>query len=164
VRIDWVSDTPYRFFPASGDPEFGSVVSMSDLAMNKVSAILSRHLLRDAIDLRYLRERHLPLGAVIWGGVDRFPGFSPESTIAQMRRLMRYSPVDYRVVDSQEPISPETIVPKIRAMLDAAEAFVVRMPSDRVGTLFLKDGKPVQPDPERPGEYERRRATIGGGT
>jgi hypothetical protein len=30
-----------------------------------------------------------------------------------------------------------------------AEAFVARMPTDKIGLLFLADGKVVQPDPDR---------------
>ncbi len=38
-------------------------------------------------------------------------------------------------------------------ILDEAEEFVTRMPTDLIGLLFLKDGKIVQPDPDRLNEY-----------
>ena len=43
---------------------------------------------------------------------------------------------------------------RLRAALDAAEAFVVAMPSHKVGLLFLKNGQVVQPDPSRLEEYQ----------
>lgn len=42
----------------------------------------------------------------------------------------------------------------LRAALDEAEAFVNKMPTDKFGLLFLKDGKVVQPDPDRLDEYQ----------
>jgi hypothetical protein len=38
---------------------------------------------------------------------------------------------------------------RLRRALDEADAFVIRMPTDYIGVLFLKDGKVVQPDPDR---------------
>jgi hypothetical protein len=38
--------------------------------------------------------------------------------------------------------------------LKEAEAFVTRMPTDKVGLLFLKDGQVVQPDPDRLSDYQ----------
>ena len=36
---------------------------------------------------------------------------------------------------------------RLRAALDEAEAFVAAMPSDKAGLLFLRAGRPIQPDP-----------------
>ena len=46
-----------------------------------------------------------------------------------------------------EPIDPKTFYRRLRNVLDEAEAFVSRMPTDKAGLLFLKDGEVVQPDP-----------------
>jgi hypothetical protein len=45
-------------------------------------------------------------------------------------------------------------MPRLRAALDGAEAFVSRMPTDKIGLLFLEAGKVVQPDPNRFGSYQ----------
>ena len=37
---------------------------------------------------------------------------------------------------------------RLRAALDEAEAFVTRMPGDKLGLLFLKEGRVVEPDSE----------------
>ena len=52
-----------------------------------------------------------------------------------------------------EPLDPKEITRRLRTALDEAEAFVMRMPTDKAGLLFLKDGHVVQPDPARLGEY-----------
>jgi len=43
---------------------------------------------------------------------------------------------------------------RFRQTLEEAEAFVTQMPTEKVGLLFLKDGKVVQPDPDHLDHYE----------
>ena len=43
---------------------------------------------------------------------------------------------------------------RLRSALDEAETFVTRMPTEKMGLLFLKDGKVVQPDPARLRDYQ----------
>ncbi len=52
-----------------------------------------------------------------------------------------------------EPIDPKTFYRRLRQILDEAEAFVMRMPTEKIGLLFLKDGEVVQPDPDRLDDY-----------
>jgi hypothetical protein len=42
----------------------------------------------------------------------------------------------------------------LHAALDEAEAFVARMPTDKMGPVFLIDGRVMQPDPDRLEVYE----------
>jgi hypothetical protein len=42
----------------------------------------------------------------------------------------------------------------LREILEEAEAFLLRMPTDKMGLLFLKDGQVLQPDPDRLDEYQ----------
>jgi len=42
----------------------------------------------------------------------------------------------------------------LREVLREAEAFVTRMPTDKAGLLFVKDGHVVEPDPDRLEEYQ----------
>jgi len=55
---------------------------------------------------------------------------------------------------SSEPHDPKDITARLRAALDAAEAFVTRMPTDKLGLLFLEAGEVVQPDPDRLDDYQ----------
>jgi hypothetical protein len=43
---------------------------------------------------------------------------------------------------------------KLRDALDEAEAFVMKMPTDKAGLLFLRDGHTVQPDPAHLETYQ----------
>ena len=71
----------------------------------------------------------------------------PEGLIAEIRRNAHYPTADWRAVLTEEPLDPQDISTRLRAALDEAEAFVVRMPTDKMGLLFLQDGKVVQPAP-----------------
>jgi hypothetical protein len=50
----------------------------------------------------------------------------------------------------------------LRDALDEAERFVARMPTDKAGLLFMKEGQVVQPDPDRLDDYETHSGSRGG--
>lgn len=154
TQLEWVVDSDYRYFPTMPDDVFGYVLHPVDLAMNKVMAAAGRNELRDLIDLLTIHETILPLGAVVWAAVEKAPGFTPEGLIAEIRRNSNYPMIDWREIKSSEPLDPKVIMPKLRTALDEAEAFVLPMPTEKAGLLFLKDGKVVQPDPARLEEYQ----------
>jgi hypothetical protein len=154
TRIEWVVDSDYRFFPAMPDETFGYVLHPLDLAMNKIMASVGRREVRDIVDLVTIHETILPLGPIIWAAVDKAPGFTPEGLIAEIRRTMLYPKVDWDVLTASQPIDPAEITRRLRAALEEAEAFVVRMPTEKMGLLFLKDGKVVQPDPGHLADYQ----------
>lgn len=157
--IDWAWDSDYRFFPAVPDDEFGFVLHPLDLATNKVSAAVSRREPRDALDLLSIHEKLIPLGAAVWAACDKSPGWTPEGMIEEMRfTSLRYRADDYALIDSAEVIDPHKVAAGLRMALHAAEEFVGRMPTEKAGLLFLKDGKAVQPDPARLGDYVEHRA------
>jgi hypothetical protein len=43
---------------------------------------------------------------------------------------------------------------RLREILEEADAFVARMPTEKAGLLFLQAGKVVQPDPDRIERYQ----------
>ena len=153
TRLEWVVDSDYRFFPTMRDDLFGYVLHPADLAMNKAMAAAGRREVRDLVDLVTIHETILPLGAVIWAAVEKAPGFTPEGLIAEIRRNAHYSPLEWPALLSSEPIDPKAIMSRLRAALEEAEAFVMKMPTEKAGLLFLRDGHVVQPDPARLGDY-----------
>jgi len=60
---------------------------------------------------------------------------------------------EWRALVTSEPLDPKAVMARLRAALDEADAFVARMPTDRMGLLFLDGKRVVQPDPER---YKKR--------
>ena len=154
TRLDWVADSDFRFFPTLQDETFGYILHPADLAMNKVMAAAGRREVRDLVDTVTIHETILPLGAVIWAAVEKSPGFNPEGLIAEIRRNSHYPAADWRALQATEPFDPKEIWDRLRQALDEAEAFVTRMPTEKMGLLFIKDGEVVQPDPDRLESYE----------
>ena len=154
TRLEWVVDSDYRFFPTMRDDLFGYVLHPVDLAMNKVMAAAGRRELRDLVDLVTIEETILPLGPLIWAAVEKSPGFTPEGLIAEIRRNSNYPIAEWLQLISSEPLDPKEISRRLRTALDEAEAFVLRMPTDKAGLLFLRDGHVVQPDPDRLRDYQ----------
>ncbi|MGA2027575.1 MAG: hypothetical protein ABSH17_11000 [Syntrophobacteraceae bacterium] len=153
TKLEWVVDSDFRFFPAVKDELFGYMLHPIDLATNKVMAAAGRREPRDVVDLVMIHEQVLPLGAVVWAAVGKSLGFTPEGLINEIRRLARYTEADFRRVASDPPVDPAATMARLRHVLNEAEDFVMRMPTDKIGLLFLKDGKVVQPDPDHPDEY-----------
>lgn len=153
TRLEWVVDSDFRFFPAQRDPEFGYVLHPADLATNKIMAAAGRREPRDIGDLIDIHETILPLGAVAWAAVGRSLGFTPEGLINEVRRLARYRDEDFRRVASEPPVDAGAVMRRLRQALEEADVFVRRMPTDKVGLLFLRDGQVVQPDPEHLADY-----------
>ncbi len=153
TKLEWVLDSDFRFFPAQRDELFGYVLHPVDLATNKAMAAAGRREPRDVVDLVMIHEQILPLGAVIWAAVGKSLGFTPEGLVNEIRRLARYTEADFRRVASDPPVDPVATMIRLRQALDEAEAFILRMPTEKVGLLFLKDDKVVQPDPDHIDDY-----------
>jgi hypothetical protein len=154
TRLEWVVDSDYGFFPTIRDDVFGYVLHPVDLALNKVMAAVGSRELRDIVDLIRVHDSILPLGALIWAAVEKSAGFTPEGLIAEIRRNMCYPEAEWRALASGEPIKTKDVVKRLRAALDAAEAFVVSMPTEKIGVVFLENGEIVQPDVGRLDDYE----------
>jgi hypothetical protein len=154
TKLEWVVDSDYRFFPTVRDETFGYVLHRVDLATNKVMAAAGRREPRDVVDLLTVHERVLPLGAVVWAAVDKSPGFTPEGLINEVRRVGRYTAAEFRRVASDPPIDAAATMTRLRQILEEAEAFVARMPTEKAGLLFLQAGNAVQPDPDRLETYQ----------
>lgn len=153
TKLEWVTDSDFRFFPTVQDNLFGYRLHVVDIATNKALAAAGRREPRDVLDLLYIHERHLPLGAVIWAAVGKDPGYSPESLITEIRRNARYRADDYADLALVEPVDAGAVSRRLRALLEEADMFVRAMPVGKEGLLFLQDGVPVQPDPEALSAY-----------
>jgi hypothetical protein len=94
-----------------------------------------------------------------WGG---HPGQSPEEMLSDITRHSRFTAEEFRALATEWPIDVPDLHRRIRNMLESAERFIGRIPSDAVGVVFLDAGKPVQPDIEALGKYQRHAGTSGG--
>jgi hypothetical protein len=157
TKLEWVADSDYRFFPTLRDELFGYLLHPIDLATNKVAAAYGRREPRDIVDLLAGHERILPVGALVWAAAGKAPGFTPKGIINEIRRVARYTKEDFQRIVSDPPVDAAATMTHLREILAEADAFVRRMPTDKVGLLFLEDGKVVQPDPDRLEAYQTHR-------
>ena len=162
MRLEWVHDSAFRFFPPQRDELFGYLLHPADLATNKASAAADRREPRDVIDLLTIHEQILPLGATVAAAVGRLPGQSPEEMLADIKRHGRFTAEDFRVLSMSEPIDAADVHRRIRKLIGEAEVFVSRIPSDAVGVLFLDGDQPVEPDPDHLEQYARHGGAVGG--
>jgi hypothetical protein len=156
TQLEWVADSDFRFFPAQPDELFGYVLHPADLATNKASAAADRRVPRDIVDLITIHDHILPLGAVIAAAVGRFPGMTPEEMLSEIRRHSTFTADEFQALAMERPLDIRQTHKRIKAMLDDAEAFIARLPSEAVGFLFLEGDMPVQPDPAALDRYHRR--------
>jgi hypothetical protein len=162
MRLEWVHDSAFRFFPTQPDELFGYVLHPVDLATNKASAAADRREPRDVVDLVTIHENILPLGAVVCAAVGRFPGQSPEEMLADITRHSRFTAEEFQVLETERPIEVAALHRRIKNMIEQAQIFISQVPSDAVGFVFLDGGKTVQPEIELLSKYQRHAGTSGG--
>jgi hypothetical protein len=155
MQLEWVTDSAFRFFPTQPDELFGYVLHPVDLATNKASAAADRRVPRDIVDLVTIHENILPLGAVVAAAVGKFPGTTPEEMLAEITRHSRFTSEEFQALATEQPIEAHALHRHIRTMIEDAEDFIARLPSDAVGVVFLDGDRPVQPDVNTLDRYQR---------
>ena len=151
TRVDWAHDSAWRFMPLVRDPRGGWLLHSVDLAINKVLALVGRDEARDFVDVLFVHDRILPLGALCWAAVGKDPGFTPLSLLELLKRRGRYRPEDFSRLDLRVPFDLVAAKGSWRAALDGAETFCRSRPPDEIGALYWSpaDLRFVMP---RPGE------------
>ena len=104
TKLEWLADSDFPFFPTIKDDQLGFMLSMADLAVNKVMAAAGRREARDLVDLVTLHDRFLSVGAIVWAAVEVAPGFTPEGLIAEIRRNSRYAKHDFDELEATPPV------------------------------------------------------------
>jgi hypothetical protein len=155
MQLEWVADSAFRFFPTQPDELFGYVLHPVDLAANKAAAAADRRVPRDIVDLITIHETILPLGAVVAAAVGKFPGTTPEEMLAEITRHSRFTTEEFQVLATERPIDVPGLHRRIRRMIEDAESFITKLPSDAVGVVFLDGDKSVQPDVTALDKYRR---------
>ena len=155
MQLEWVTDAAFRFFPTQPDELFGYMLHPVDLAANKASAGADRREPRDIVDLVTIHEKILPLGAVVCAAVGKYPGVTPEEMLAEIVRHSRFTIEEFQALATEQPIDVPGLHRRIRSMIEDAESFIAKLPSDAVGVLFMDGEKPVQPDLNALDKYQR---------
>ena len=152
TKIEWVNDSAYRFFPIEPDAELGWRLNFWDAATNKVLAGAGRAVARDFLDMVWLHQRHLSLGALVWAAAAKDPGLSPEMIVDMARRHAKYRQEELDAVRPVQPINVRELKQIFLQAADEAEALFKKLPAGEMGCFYLDaQRRPVCPDPAAPG-------------
>jgi hypothetical protein len=165
VRLDWSNDSAFRFFPVVPDEDFGYCLHPADLATNKVLALAGRVEFRDFLDILFLDETYLGLGAIVWAACGKDSGYTPSLLLDLANRHARFQRSDVAAERLARPIDLGQLKQMWLAARERAEALFLRLPEEELGGLYLDtDNKPVTPDPASPSfaSLKRHRGSIRG--
>ncbi len=82
--------------------------------------------------------------------------------LAEITRHSRFTAQEFQVFATEQPIDARDLHRRIRSMIEDAERFVAKLPSDAVGVIFMEGEKPVQPDLNALDMYQRNAGALGG--
>lgn len=136
TKVEWAHDTAWRFMPAQQDPTAGYMLHPVDLAVNKLLALVGRDEPRDFLDIIYVHEEVLAVGAVCWAAAGKDPGFTPHMLLDLLRRRGRYRPEDFVRLRLREAPDLQGLKRTWLAALDSAQVFVDSRPPNEVGCLY----------------------------
>lgn len=152
TRVDWAHDSAWRFMPPVRDELGGFLLHEVDLAVKKVLALAGRDEPRDFVDILFIHDRVLPLGALCWAAAGKDPGFTPLSLLELLRRRGRHRPEELARLDLAVPVDLPAWKARWLHALDDADKFVRGRPAEEVGCLYYSVEAQgfVAPDPDRP--------------
>jgi len=151
TKVEWVFDSAFRFFPVERDLELGWRLNFWDAATNKVLAFAGRSEIRDLIDVLYLHNQHLSLGALAWAASGKDPGMTPEAIIDWSRRNAIYRPEELSDLQLTVPVTLPELKSRWMEASQSALDLIAQLPPSEVGCLYLDaGGQPVSPEPGAP--------------
>ncbi len=149
LRLDWTTDTAFRFFPVVPDEEFGYCLHQADLAVNKFLALTGRAEFRDYLDVLQLDETYLGLGALAWAACGKDTGYTPSLLLDMANRHACFRESDVKGESLARPVDLRELKKQWLAALARAEQLFSRLPGEELGCLYLEaSNKPVTPDPD----------------
>jgi len=138
VRMQWCCDSAFRFFPLIEHPDFGLVLSLFDLATNKILALVGRSEVRDWIDALVCHKEIQPLGYLAWACAGKDPGLNPSFVLNEAKRASRYTQEDISGLSFEgAPPNLADLSIKWRLASQQAQAVVDLLPDDHVGECVL---------------------------
>ena len=151
TKMDWAFDSAFRFFPVLPDVEFGFVLHPLDGATNKMLALASRGELRDYLDVLFLDQKVLSLGALAWAACGKDAGFTPDFLIEEAQRFAHYPASRLETLLLNDPVDLVECKQQWLAAVKAANDLFLQLPAEEIGCLYLDaQGSAVTPDPNAP--------------
>lgn len=164
LKLEWVRDTAFRFFPVIEDDILGYRLHDYDLAINKCLALANRNEVRDIIDLLFLDKNKISLAASCWAACGKDPGFTPELLFDCMRKnsIIRSEQVDAESLISK--ISPVELKKEWLELLNSSIATLNDLPANDLGCLYIDQKGEIVSDLRKVklAQYQKHFGSIGG--
>ncbi len=166
VKLDWVHDSAFRFFPVEPDEELGYRLHRFDAATNKLLALSARSEARDFVDALHLDATYVSLGALAWAAAGKDEGLNPRLILDLAERFARYRQAD---IDALH-LTARLVLPELKSRwtdaLSRARHLVDALPAEEVGCAYLDPATraPITPEPtvEAFRKQIRHPGTVGG--
>ena len=166
VKLEWVHDSAFRFFPVEADDELGYRLHRFDAATNKLLALSARSEARDFVDAIHLDATYVSLGALAWAASDKDQGLNPRLILDLADRFAHYRQADIDALHLATPLSLPELKQQWSAALDRGRSLVEILPAEEIGCAYLDPSsrEPATPDPVGPGfgALIRHHGTVGG--
>ena len=151
TKIEWVRDSAFRFFPIEPDPVLGWRLNFWDAATNKLLAFAARMKLRDYLDVMFLHQEHLHLGALAWAAAGKDPGMNAEWIVDWGGRQARLNGQDATQLQLQQPLNLHDLRQRWTRAAEEALALIESLPVTERGCFYLNaSNQPVNPNPASP--------------
>jgi hypothetical protein len=164
IKLEWVRDTAFRYFPVVEDEQMGYRLHDVDLAINKCIALANRTEIRDAIDIVQLSSSVLSLSACCWASCGKDPGFTPDLILECIQRNSIFNPAILEAESLRKPIDPVELKKDLWHLINEAKSALAKLPSEDLGCLYLDSkGRVVKnPDSKKIEDYTRHYGSIRG--
>ena len=156
LKLEWVRDSAFRFFPVEEDDDLGYRLHDVDLAVNKCLALANRNEVRDILDLVQLDQDVISLPAACWAACGKDPGFTPELLLDFMRRHSIIRPEQLAAESLTRPLSPVQLKSDWLKMLDAAAQELKKYPADELGCVYVTAAGEAIRSPGQPAVGHKR--------
>jgi len=143
LKLEWVRDTAFRFFPVIEDPQLGYRLHDVDLAVNKCLALANRNEVRDIIDLIQLHSSVISVAQASFAACGKDPGFNPELILDCMKRNSIIDPHKLAAESLVKEISPTELKREWLKILENTQKSLARLPAADLGCIYLQNSGEV---------------------
>ncbi len=146
VKMDWLRDTAFRFFPVLEDSELGYRLHDVDLTVNKCLALANRAEVRDALDILDLDRSVFSLAAAVTAACGKDPGFTPELMMDMIQRHITFTPDALASEALSRPVDPKQLKRDLTALIDRTSKILRGLGADEIGFVFVDQSGQVVKD------------------
>lgn len=139
TKVEWAQDSDWRFLPVIQNDELGYVLHPLDLAINKVLALAGRNEPRDFLDVMFIHNTILHLGALCWAAAGKDPGFTPVSLLDLLKRRGKFQQDDFNRLKLNQPVELTQLKLEWLNALEEAQEFIESRPSREMGCLYFSE-------------------------